>query len=182
MKDFNSLEYKRSRGAYMAQCTVEYFVALLVTDAFLAKLLTSIGISDSLVGIISSFISLAFVIQLMSIFLVRSKVSTKSMVLFFDTISIFFFMFIYVIPFIPVLPDLPTGLHRHLRADRVPVRTPRALRNKGLERRWRRNGGRRPPSGRFSLRLPSTGQGGVHVRNCCRPSPRSGRMFRSRRA
>ena len=110
MKDFNSLEYKRSRGAYMAQCTVEYFVALLVTDAFLAKLLTSIGISDSLVGIISSFISLAFVIQLMSIFLVRSKVSTKNMVLFFDTISIFFFMFIYVIPFIPVSQTAKTVL------------------------------------------------------------------------
>lgn len=77
MADFNSQEYKRSRGAYMAQCTVEYFVSLLVTDAFLAKLLTSIGISDALTGIISSFITLAFVIQLLSIFLVRLRVSTK---------------------------------------------------------------------------------------------------------
>ena len=57
MKDFNSIEYKRSRNAYMAQCTVEYFVSLLVTDAFLAKLLSSIGISDMIIGIISSFIT-----------------------------------------------------------------------------------------------------------------------------
>ena len=40
----------------MAQCTFEYFVSLLVADAFLAKLLTEIGMNDFLVGIISSFI------------------------------------------------------------------------------------------------------------------------------
>ena len=102
MKDYNSIEYKRSRKAYMAQCTFEYFVSLLVADAFLAKLLTSIGISDALVGIISSFITLAFVFQLLSVFLVRARVSTKKLVVSLDTISIFFFMFIYLIPFLPV--------------------------------------------------------------------------------
>lgn len=110
MVDFNSPEYKRSRGAYMAQCTVEYFVSLLVTDAFLAKLLTSIGISDALTGIISSFITLAFVIQLMSIFLVRLRVSTKWLVTSLDTTSIFFFMFLYVIPFLPVDKTVKTVL------------------------------------------------------------------------
>ena len=77
MKNFNSPEYKRSRAAYMTQCTVEYFVSLLVTDAFLAKLLTNIGINDSLIGIISSFISLAFIIQIMSIYLVRKRINEK---------------------------------------------------------------------------------------------------------
>ncbi len=101
-KDFNSAEYKRSRGAYMAQCTFEYFVTLLVADAFLAKLLTSIGISDSLIGIISSFITMAFVIQLMSIFLVRAKVSSKKLSIVFYTLSNLFFMSIYFVPFIPV--------------------------------------------------------------------------------
>ena len=100
--DFNSIEYKRSRGAYMAQCTVEYFITLLVTDAFFAKLLTHIGISDYLVGIISSFASLAFLIQLVSIFLVRTKVSTKKLVITFDTLSIVFFMLLYFIPFVPL--------------------------------------------------------------------------------
>ena len=83
---YDLAEYKRSRRAYMIQCTVEYFVSLLVTDAFLAKLLTSIGISDSLTGVISSFITLAFVIQLMSVFLVRKRTSTKRVVITFDTI------------------------------------------------------------------------------------------------
>lgn len=100
--DYNSVEYKRSRVAYMAQCTFEYFVSLMVTDAFLAKLLTSLGISDSMVGIISSFVSMAFIIQLMSIFLVKTKISSKKLVMFFDTLSQLFFMFMYIIPFIPV--------------------------------------------------------------------------------
>ena len=89
--NYDSKEYKRSRASYMTQCTVEYFVSLLVTDAFLAKLLTYVGISDSLIGIISSFISMAFVIQLLSVFIVRIKASTKKIVMIFDTISIFFF-------------------------------------------------------------------------------------------
>jgi len=108
--DYNSPDYKRSRGAYMAQCTVEYFVSLLVTDAFLAKLLTHIGISDALTGVISSFITLAFVFQLLSIPLVKSKVSTKKIVMFFDTMSISFFMFIYFIPFLPVNKEVKTVL------------------------------------------------------------------------
>ena len=77
--DFETKAYKRSRGAYMAQCTFEYFVTLLVTDAFLAKLLTHIGISDHLIGIIASFVSMTYVIQLVTIFLVKTKWSTKTL-------------------------------------------------------------------------------------------------------
>jgi hypothetical protein len=61
---FNTTQYKRSRGAYMAQCTFEYFVALVVSDAFLATLLSYMGFSDSVIGIISSLISVAFLFQL----------------------------------------------------------------------------------------------------------------------
>lgn len=100
--DYNSYEYKRSRGAYVAQSTVEYFISMLMADAFLAKLLSSIGISDALIGIISSFISLAFVFQLLTLFVVKAKVSSKRLVMIFDTISIMFFMFMYLIPFLPV--------------------------------------------------------------------------------
>ncbi len=95
---YNTSDYKRSRAAYAAQCTFEYFVSLLVADAFLAKLLSSIGISDALVGIISSFISLAFVIQIFSIFLMRAKVSKKKLVIVFDSISQIFFCAIYFLP------------------------------------------------------------------------------------
>ena len=76
---YSSKDYKRSRNAYVAECTFEYFVSLLVTDAFLAKLLTTMGISDAMIGVISSFITIAFVFQLMSVFLLRLKMSTKKL-------------------------------------------------------------------------------------------------------
>ncbi len=99
---FFSAEYKRSRSAYVAQCTFEYFVSLCVTDAFLAKLLTNVGFSDTLIGIISSFISFAFLFQLLAVIFAGKITNTKKTVIFFDTLSQIFFMAIYVIPFIPI--------------------------------------------------------------------------------
>ncbi len=99
---FQTKEYRRSRKAYTMQCAFEYFIALLVADAFLAKLLTALGIGDNLIGIISSFVSLAFVFQLLSIFLVKAKTSTKKIVMICDTVSICFFMLVYLVPFFPV--------------------------------------------------------------------------------
>ena len=87
--DFNSIEYKRSRGAYIAQCTFEYFISTLVTDAYLAKMLSHQGISDGMIGIISSFVSLAFLFQLSAIFLVDRVKNTKRTVIIFDSISSF---------------------------------------------------------------------------------------------
>lgn len=110
MKDYNSPAYKQSRAAYIAQCAAYYLITLLVTDAFLAKLLESIGISDALIGIISSFISMAFIIQLMSIFLVKLKISTKKLVMLFDTVSVLFFVLLYMVPFIPVNKEIKTVL------------------------------------------------------------------------
>ena len=92
----------------MAQCTIEYFISLLVADAFLATLLNKIGLSDSLVGIISSFISLAFLFQLLSIGLVKVMKNTKRTVITFDSISCLFFVGIYAVPFIPVSQGIKT--------------------------------------------------------------------------
>jgi len=110
MNIYDTKEYKRSRLAYILQCTGEYFVTLLVTDAFLTRLLSSIGISDALIGIISSFITLAFVIQLLSIQVVRLKISSKKLVMISDTASIFFFMMAYLVPFMPFSKDVKTVL------------------------------------------------------------------------
>ncbi len=106
--DFNSLDYKRSRNAYTAQAAFEYFIALLITDVFLAKLLSSIGISDASIGIISSFVSLAFIMQLASIFLLQHKISVKKTVIIFDTLSIFLFAGCYIVPFLPISKSAKT--------------------------------------------------------------------------
>ncbi len=110
MDIYNTQAYKRSRIAYTAQCTFEYFVAILVSDVFLAKLLSSIGVSDAMVGIISSFVSLAFVIQLFSIFLMQAKVSKKKLVIIFDSISQIFFCSIYFLPLLDMDKEVKTIL------------------------------------------------------------------------
>ena len=102
--EFNSPEYKKYRKAYVTQCTVEHLVGLLVADAFLATLLKYLGLSDAMTGIIASFASVAFVFQLMQVFLVQSKFSTKKIVMLFDILSQMLFAFIYFVPFVPIDP------------------------------------------------------------------------------
>ena len=99
--NYNDPEYRRSRWAYIMECTFEYFVSLLVTDAFLVKLLSSIGLSDSLIGIIASFVSVAFLFQLFSVFVVQRITNTKRFVILFHSVSQLFFMGLYLIPFMP---------------------------------------------------------------------------------
>lgn len=98
---FKSKEYKRSRLVYIAESTFEYFITIFVADAYLAKLLTNIGISDSVIGIISSLISVAFIFQLLSIFIVSKFKNTKKSVVFFRLISNVLFLGLYFIPFMP---------------------------------------------------------------------------------
>ena len=99
---YHTPQYKSSRKAYVAQCTFEYLSALLVTDAFLAKLLASIGIRDSLIGIVSSFISLAFVVQLLSLMVSALPIDRKKTVVAFNVVSQLLFCSLYLIPFLPV--------------------------------------------------------------------------------
>lgn len=96
---FESKEYSRSRNAYIAFCALEYFVSICVSDAFLATLLSYMNISDSMIGIISSIISLAFLFQLLSILIVRKIKDTKKTVIVLYTLSFSIFMLLYILPF-----------------------------------------------------------------------------------
>lgn len=100
--NFDIKEAKISRGGYVWFCMFEYFISILITDAFLAKLLKSTGMSDSLAGIISSFVSFAFLFQLLSIFILKRKVNAKGLCMTFETISQLCFTFLYIVPFLPV--------------------------------------------------------------------------------
>ena len=100
--DYNSKTYKRTRSAYLWECMVEYLGTLLITDSFLAKLLSRLGIDDATIGVISSFISLAFIVQLLTIPLNQVKISSKKIVIFFVTISQLLYFSLYIIPFTPI--------------------------------------------------------------------------------
>ena len=103
--------YRRSRKAYAAECTFEYFVTLLVGDAFLAKLLSAIGLSDAFIGIISSLISLAFLFQIFSVLVIQRIRNVKRFVIIFHTGGQLFFSLLYLIPF---LPDMPLAYRKVL--------------------------------------------------------------------
>ena len=99
---FETPGYKRSRNAYTLYAMFEYFVALLVADSFLAKLLKSVGFGDGDIGVISSFISLAFVFQLFSLLLSRKRGSKKAMILVLETVGQALFLSLYLLPFIGI--------------------------------------------------------------------------------
>ena len=105
---YNSPEYKRSRGAYTAQCAFEYLITILVTDAFLAKLLTHMGFSDAVIGVIASLTAFSFLFQLLSIYLMAHLRNTKRTVIIFSTASQLLMMSLYLVPFVPVSIQVKT--------------------------------------------------------------------------
>ncbi len=96
--------------AYSAQCAFEYFIALIAGDAYLAKLLGVLGLSDELIGIISSLITASFFFQLSSIFLVRKISNVKRTATLFNTLSSLCFAAMFLIPFLPVSGSIRTAL------------------------------------------------------------------------
>ena len=109
-KNFNKLSYKRSRWAYTFECAFEYFVSLLVADAFLATLLTEMGLSDAVIGVISSLVSLAFLFQLFSILVVQHIRNVKLVAVPVHCISQMFFLVLYLLPFLRIPASLRTAV------------------------------------------------------------------------
>jgi predicted membrane-bound spermidine synthase len=92
----NSKLYKRSRLLYHAEAALEYLVALSVSGSFLAYLTASLGISDSVTGIISSIISLGCLFQLCSLLIRRQRV--KNFVVWASMLNQICFMVLYILP------------------------------------------------------------------------------------
>lgn len=93
--------YRRSRAAYIAQCTLEYFISLSCTDVYLAKLLKHIGCSDAFTGVLSSLASVAFLLQLLTVPLAARLKHVKRNVTALDTASQLLFASVYAAPFLP---------------------------------------------------------------------------------
>jgi len=96
MNDISVKNLKRSKNMYIFQAALEYFISILVTGSYLATLTKELGFSDSLTGILSSFISLGCLFQLLSLSLRRKKV--KNVVTVFSILNQLLFMLLYVIP------------------------------------------------------------------------------------
>ena len=94
MKEVRALQ--RSRILYIVRAALEYFVAIVVGGSYLATLTSYLGISDSLTGIISSFISLGCIFQLLSVFVKRKR--AKGIVTLFSVVNQLLFLLLYIIP------------------------------------------------------------------------------------
>lgn len=93
--------YKKSRFFYILEAAVEYFLATFVAGTYLAKMTTSIGMSDSLTGIISAFVSLGFSFQIFALLLAQKK-PIKHFIVVMNLLTQLAFTFLYVIPIIDV--------------------------------------------------------------------------------
>ena len=98
---FDSPIYKRSRVVYCLECAWVYLFSLIMTDAYLAKLLTRLGVSDAVIGIVASISSLALFAQLFTLFFNHKIKNAKTATIVFRTISLLLKTSLYFMPFIP---------------------------------------------------------------------------------
>lgn len=101
---------RRSRVAYTAQCAFAYCITLLISDAYLAKLLTGMGISDGLIGIISSVTALSCLFGLTAIPFFRNRPNVKVPVIVAQVTSGCLFMLTFLLPFLGLSRAVNTAL------------------------------------------------------------------------
>lgn len=93
--------YRVSRVLYIIEAALEYFISILFADSYLAKITTAIGMSDSLIGVLSAFVSLGCGMQIIAVFL-TGRDSVKRIVCAGTIVTNLSFMFVYMTPFFPV--------------------------------------------------------------------------------
>ena len=106
MIDLNQKPYKRSRGMYIAFAALEYLIAILLSGSFLARLTGELGISDGLTGVISSFVSLGCLFQLISMF-IKPK-SSKRFTIYMTLVNNLLFMCLYILPLLDLSQTVKT--------------------------------------------------------------------------
>ena len=64
---------KKGKGLYIIEAALEYFIATLVSGAYLAKITSAIGMSAGLTGILTAFVSLGYAFQIFALFFAGKK-------------------------------------------------------------------------------------------------------------
>jgi MFS family permease len=101
--------YAFSRFLYLIEAGLEYFISLLVTGAYLAKITSAIGINDTLTGILTAFVSLGSAFQMIAIFLANKR-PVKRWVTVLHSVNQLAFALIYLVPFITLSKTAKTVL------------------------------------------------------------------------
>lgn len=84
----------------MFEAMLEYFVSILVSGTFLTAILLSIGVSQSVAGVVTSLATFSCVAQFVSIIFIRPKGKTKRLVTVMHLVNQLMFALLYLIPHI----------------------------------------------------------------------------------
>ena len=79
--------FNKTNILYIAEAGLEYLISILITGAYLAKLTTNLGFSDSLTAVLSSFVALGYGFQLLSIVFFKSGKRVKHKVVLMHIIN-----------------------------------------------------------------------------------------------
>ena len=108
MKQENDV-YRKSRVLYIISAALEYFISILTGSAYLAKIAGSIGIKDSTVGVLGSFVSLGCAFQIVSL-VMRTDQPVKQKVTLINLANQLCFTLLYVVPVVNLPKDVKTAV------------------------------------------------------------------------
>ncbi len=106
MTNTDTKERKISRGAYVAEAALEYFISIMITGAYLTNLLNDIGFSTAAQTVISSLVTMTFSAELFSVLLIHKTSSVKRWVTAWNFFNQMLFAIMYFTPFF----NIPTGI------------------------------------------------------------------------
>lgn len=93
--------YKASRIFYYFEVALEYIISVITSGAYLAKLTTTIGISDATTAVLSTIGSLAGAFQIFSIFLSRKR-PVKKWIIPFRLVEQLLRAGLFLLPFLSI--------------------------------------------------------------------------------
>jgi len=109
--DFHAKDENRTgRICYIIEAALEYFISLLISGAYLARITSALGFSDSLTGILSSFLTLSCLFQLGSIVFFKNVARVKKPIIFCHLANQSLFALVYLIPVLKLGRDAKTLL------------------------------------------------------------------------
>lgn len=99
-------QLKINRSSYMFEAMFEYFISILVSGTFLTAILLSIGVSQSVAGVVTSLATFGYTAQFAAVLFLRPKGKIKRLVTVMHLVNQLMFAVLYLIPHV----NIPHGV------------------------------------------------------------------------
>lgn len=109
-RNLQSDEYTLSRLWVIVEAALEYYIAIITSGAYLAKITSALSFSDSLTGVLSAFVSLGCIFQLGSGVVFRGARRVKGRVIAFQMVYQLLFVVVYLTPVLGAHENVRTGV------------------------------------------------------------------------